>query len=181
MKLGMSIRGPFSASDLLASVAGGSMASGNGGAVYLDIAFTVDRIRVINIILAITPVRICYWERSLLQILKCEAWGLCIAVLPCVYNRCTAGYRLEEKNLGSYILNRVLCVSPYPGTSVEANKDKETISRSIPIQVANRTQDSIQRRSGSGIRNSELQQPQEEKYSKEGRDAQEEPKIYVYK
>jgi len=146
MKLGISTHGRFSASDLPATVVGSSVAfgwwrSGALGHHHCHGRSAGDKYCIVH------HTRICCREYAFLPVLKHE--GLYIAVLSFLYynksllQQICGVVPVGGKNLGSYISSRVLC--PCPGTLVEANKDKETIPQSRPIQVTSKSQDSVQR------------------------------------
>jgi len=64
--------------------------------------------------------------------------GLYITVLLFVYNECTVLHQLEENKSREVQIQVESFVHCPGGTSGEANKDKEIISRSRRIQLTNR-------------------------------------------
>ena len=122
MKLGTSIRGRSSASNLSTNVAGSSVAFGWWRSLLGCYPYIAVMIQVINILL------------------KIYKNGFVITVLLFVYDECTVHvlYKLEENKSREVQIQVESFVYCPGGTSGEANKNKETILRSRPIQLTNR-------------------------------------------
>jgi len=145
MKLGMNTHGRSSASDLFMTIAGSSVVvRWIGGLAHLDLTFAMDVMRMIGVVLPITPALA---AGSIYNSADPQSpRSLCC----CCYRISTTNAQRDTswKNKSMKLQSKSSPLSPTWDVLVENNKDMKTTPQSKPIQVTKTTQ--VYRKRGGG-------------------------------